>query len=295
MNHIRACAAAAAILTLCGPLPAALANSVTQPGSTVGSAAGAPLPEGFYFVNTASWGVRDPDTGLFVDHPVLTWATPWMVLGARFQVVAELAFNSHIIPGQSYATGQYNPLLFGQLAWDLGNGWGFSYAFGGYFEIHQPLAWSSPSVNQRFALSYTGGGWNLTANLIYGIQLDSVTGSAQTSACPAPFSQNGCNPDFLNLDLTATKKFGQWELGPVAFGSTDLNSPIASYARQSQFAVGGLVGYDLGRARMQIYLTRDVYERNYGGRDTRLWGRVSVPLWTASAGASTPPAIVRRH
>ena len=38
---------------------------------------------------------------------------------------------------------------------------------------------------------------------------------------------NGCNPDFLNVDLTATRKFGDWEFGVVAFGSTDLiPSPI---------------------------------------------------------------------
>ena len=46
-------------------------------------------------------------------------------------------------------------------------------------------------------------------------------------------------PDFLNLDLTATKKFGKWELGPVAFGSTDLPTRNPTYLRQGQFAVGG--------------------------------------------------------
>jgi hypothetical protein len=35
---------------------------------------------------------------------------------------------------------------------------------------------------------------------------------------PAPFALNGCNPDFLNVDLTATRKFGDWEAGLVAFG-----------------------------------------------------------------------------
>jgi hypothetical protein len=29
---------------------------------------------------------------------------------------------------------------------------------------------------------------------------------------------NGCNPDFLNVDLTASRKFGDWEFGLVAFG-----------------------------------------------------------------------------
>jgi hypothetical protein len=45
----------------------ALAGSVTQPGSTLGTAPGAPLSEGFYFSNTPDWGVRDPSTRLFVD------------------------------------------------------------------------------------------------------------------------------------------------------------------------------------------------------------------------------------
>jgi hypothetical protein len=73
--------------------------------------------------------------------------------------------------------------MFGQLAWDLGNGFGFSYALGSHFDVDQPVAFSSTSLNQRFALSYTAHSWELTPNVIYGTQ----------------------------LDLTATKKFGKWE------------------------------------------------------------------------------------
>jgi len=36
--------------------------------------------------------------------------------------------------------------------------------------------------------------------------------------CPTPFALNGCNPDFLNVDLTASRKFGDWEFGLVASG-----------------------------------------------------------------------------
>jgi len=278
------------MLPLGGPFSAALANSVTQPGSTLGTAPGAPLAEGFYFSNTADWGFRDPSTGLFVDHPIYIWSTPWMILGARFQVMAETAFNANEHNG-AQADGFYNPLLTGQLAWDLGNGFGLSYTLGAYFNVEQELAWSSSSINQRLALSYAGDGWNLTANLIYGTQLDAVTDRPQISACPTPFGLNGCNPDFINIDLTATKKFDRWELGPVAFGSMDVSRPVASYDKQSQFAAGGLVGYDFGPVRLQAYVTRDVYEQNYSGHDTRGWGRVTVPLWTASAASA--PALPR--
>jgi Putative MetA-pathway of phenol degradation len=65
----------------------------------------------------------------------------------------------------------------------------------------------------------------------------------------------------------------------VAYGSTDLTSPIATYQKQSQFAVGGLVGYDFGPIKLQAYATTDVTDRNYGGRDTRGWLRASIPIW----------------
>ena len=44
MNYIKICLAAACILRLCGPFSVALAGSVTQPGSTLGTAPGVPLP-----------------------------------------------------------------------------------------------------------------------------------------------------------------------------------------------------------------------------------------------------------
>jgi Putative MetA-pathway of phenol degradation len=130
------------------------------------------------------------------------------------------------------------------------------------------------------APSYTGNDWNLTANVIYGIQLDQVTNRPQISPCPAPFGFNGCNPDFINIDLTAVKKFGKWQLGPGAYGSSDLTRPIAGYQQQTQFAAGALFGYDFGLLTLQAYATTDVVEHNYGGRDTRGWFRMIVPLWT---------------
>ena len=282
----------AGALCLCLTAPA-LAGSVTQPGETVGIAAGAPLPPGFYFVNTGEWGCRNtsPDsTCVGVDIPVVAWSTPWTLLGARLQFLVATPVVEVGVHNTSYVSGIYNPLVSGQLAWDLGNGWGFSYLLGAYFGVNSPVAFDSTSLNQRFALSYTGNGWNLTANAIWGIQFDSVT-NCNPAFNPA-FSVGPCsiNPNFLNVDLTATKKFGKWEIGPVGYYSTDLNSPLAGYQKQSQFAVGGLVGYDFGPVILQAYLTTDVYEKNYGGHDTRFWARVIVPLGNPFATASAAPA-----
>jgi hypothetical protein len=273
--------AAAGMLSLCSTVPA-LAGSVTQPGETVGIATGAPLPPGIYFVNTLDFGCRDTEpnntcSGLTI--PVVAWSTPWTIFGARLQFLAAApALESGVVNGGPYDASFYNPAFFGQLAWDLGGGWGFSYLIGAYFDVHESLAWSDTSLNQRLAVSYTGGGWNITANLIYMTHADNITNRPQLSPCPAPLPANGCNPDSLNLDLTFTKKFGKWEFGPVAYGSWDLTDPIPQYQQQRQFAVGGLVGYDFGNVTLQSYLTTVVSQDNFGGDDTRLWTRVIIPL-----------------
>jgi hypothetical protein len=223
----------ASALSICTGISTAIAGSVTQPGELVGIPSGTPLPPGLYFANTADWGCRNtnPTSCLGITIPVVTWSTPWMFLGARVQFFSVTPVIETGVQNTSYNASIYNPAMFGQLAWDLGNGFGFSYALGAYFGIDQPVAWSSTSLNQRFALSYTANGWNLTTNVVYGNQFDSITNRPQISPCPAPFGFNGCNPDFINVDLTATKKFGKWEFGAVAYGSTDLTSPIAGYLK----------------------------------------------------------------
>ena len=192
----------------------------------------------------------------------------------------------------AHANGLFNSYGGVQLAWDLGNGWGFSYLLGGYTTSDQSVAFSSGSLNQRFALSYTADGWDLTANAIWGIQFDQVTGKPQISPCPVSlaFPNNGCNPNFLNVDLTATKKFGKWEVGPVGYYSTDLSAPVSDYQKQSQFALGGLIGYYFDRAILQAYVTSDVYEKNYGGKEVRGSFRIIIPLGNPSGGPS-PPAM----
>ena len=84
----------------------------------------------------------------------------------------------------------------------------------------------------------------------------------------------------VNLDLTATKKFGPWEIGAVAHSARPkiFNQQVPTYLKQSQFAVGGLVGYDFGPFSVQAYVTTDVAEEDSGGEDTRGILRVRIPL-----------------
>jgi hypothetical protein len=86
-------------------------------------------------------------------------------------------------------------------------------------------AFSDTSLNQRFALSYTANDWALTANVIWGIHMNSVTDRPQLSPCPIPVSAAfptglGCNPDFINVDLTAGRSFGKWQVAWVGYYSS---------------------------------------------------------------------------
>lgn len=262
----------------------AYGGSVTEPGETLGAATGAPAPPGIYLVDTSNWGCRntDPqDTCVGVTIPLVVWSTPWKILGGRLQpALASATWVGVDVENTTNFSGWFNPYADIQLAWDLGDGWGFSALLGYYLDVHSSVAFSSDTLNPRFALSYTGNHWNLTANVIFGFQFDQVTSRPQTSPCPVSvaFPSNGCNPNFLNIDLTATKTFGKWQLGPVGYYSSDLSTPVPAYRKQSQFALGGLIGYDFGRAILQGYVTTDVYENNYGGYDTRGWARIIVPV-----------------
>src|SRR5258708_29622241 len=189
-----------------------LTCSGQQPGETVGAPSGASAPPGFYFANKANWGCRNTSQEgrcVCIDIPVLAWSTPWTIFGARLQL-----FSAGIIPVEvgvhntTYFSGLFNPFASAQLAWDLGNGWGFSYLLGGYFDVSSPVAYSSNSLNQRFPLSYTNNRWDLTANVISVIQLDQRDSRAQTAPCPVSpaFPSNGPSPNFINVSPTPTNK-----------------------------------------------------------------------------------------
>ena len=259
----------------------AFAGSAAQPGQTVGQAPGVPLAIGLYFIDTSSFGSRDVtprSTDSNINLPSFIWATPVEVIDGRLQFVVLQPITASSTRGASYQSGFGQTLLAAQVAWKLGHDLNFSYLLGAYLPSDTKIVIQNAVLHQRFAISYNGNGWNLTANFLYGTFFDttSPTGSFY--------------PDFLNLDLTATKHFGKWETGPVAFGSTDLPTTNQAYARQGQFAVGGLVGYNFGLVNLQAYVTRDVVQRNYGGLETRGWLRVTVPIYQGDGEAAAPAA-----
>lgn len=262
----------------------AMAGSATLPGITVGGAAGEPIPPGFYFIDTGTWGSRDQPGGgskaVGVEAPVLVWSTPWTILGANLQLAVatpavEVGIQSKA--GDLYLDSMFNPYLGGTLAWKLGNGFAFSYTLGGYVATDAQTADPSGVIEQRFALTYLHDGWNFTANAMYGVETSKAVGSA------AGF------PDYFNLDLTATKTIGKWTVGAVGFYAADVspNQQLGGL-KSSEFALGALAGYNWGPVVTNVFITHDVAQTNLGGSDTRIWGQIVIPLGNpfASSGSS---------
>lgn len=260
-GHARALVAAAMLACLA---TSSRAGSVLQPGITVGTSPGSPKSEGLYLSNTSDYGERTrAPGGLFVDLPVLTYASPITFYETRLQFV----FSQPLAEPTGTSNDHFfaNSTLFSaQLARSIGDGLGISYLAG--IRVPEPdgSAYHEASFEQRGAISYTKNGYDLTVNVINGVFTANRT----------------AYPGWVNVDLTATKIFNRVEVGPVAFGSSDTNSPFLGYKRQSQVAVGGLIGYHFDNSlTFQAYVTRDVYVRNYPGYDTRGWFRFSLPLY----------------
>ncbi len=277
------------------------AASQEPPGWTAGLALGAPLPEGVYFIDTASvggWrGIDDSQSNLFINVPLIAWSTPWTLPGGgRIEFLGALPEISGGVPqlgpswsGRDY-TALYNPVAYIGAAWDLGNGFGFSAFIGGWAPVDNQLrlfGFDSWVLSERVNLSYVANGWKLAANLSFG--QPGNTGAATVFIPSGPGALGQILPDYFNYDLTATKTIGKWEVGVVAYGSTDTSkAPWNSLTsvEQSQFAIGGLIGYSFPGITLQLYAATDVYSSNYynlsdGSKsyETRVWTRAIIPLW----------------
>jgi hypothetical protein len=281
-------ASAVGAISLCGMATASFAGSEIFPGISAGIPLGAPLPQGVFVIDLPSFGYRDAFPGQSVGALVpawVIWSTPWDVLGGHvlFDVASPMANVNVHNPANINRGGFANPLVEGQLKWNLGGGFFGGFQAGAYLPVQDDLTLLGISRNFASfqgiaALSYLADGWDLSSTLIYG------TGQSGSVA-----DLGSWGTSWINLDLTATKKFGKFEIGAVGFGSWDLDAPYVGYAKQTQFALGGLVGYDFGTVNLALKLTRTVAETNYGGYDTRGWANIIIPIWVA---APTPPAAV---
>ncbi|MCJ2135256.1 transporter [Methylobacterium sp. J-026] len=323
-------AAGAVALTVGMTSTIAQAQTTTVPGEQVGLAVGAPLPEGIYAINTFTYrrtdGRNDADTA--VNIPVLVWSTPLVPLGGRVELLVApptvFAFTRNPA-GQANKDISINVGTFvgGIWAFDLGSNFGVSLLGGVYLNdldgdrgsingrVVNGVVTGTPVLPQlssntyRFGVagSYTGDGWNITGNLTANIYDSPGRFPGQVGAAIGPLRLS----DALNFDITATKKFGNFEIGPVAYGTYnfDISQYSAAAGNRGRFAIGGLVGYDFKIFTVQAYVARDVvtgasytnaFGRTRSDYSTDGWIRFIVPLYSPVAAASPIPApLVRKY
>ena len=285
----------------------ASAEPVNPNGWTADLQLAAPLPEGLFFIDTGTYFERSP-TGsnptidAVVNIPVLVWSTPVTLLGGRLEAIGTAPEVGVGVnpggPGSAYFRAMYNPAGLVGMAWDLGGGFSFADFVGGFIPVNTEVGnignLGSPvggvggnfwTFTEEASVAYNHDGWSLSANFFY----DHSGNDLSTGL----YNQ----PDTADVDFAATKHFDKLEIGLVGYASTDLNganwNTVAGVVHyQSQLALGGLVGYDFGPVIGQLYVTRDVYEDNYTGYDTRVWGRLVIPLWTAPKPA---PAVTAKY
>ncbi len=297
-------------------------------GETDGTAFGAPLPEGVFAVDLEGYGQRDidanhnfntilgpvpggngnaspgPGPNLSINIPDVVWSTPITFYDTRLEflysapVVSTIGGEKNgIPPGLTNRTDVFNQAFGPIFAHSFGNG--FNAAL---ITFVRPPAPFSGFVNHtyadlRTAFSYVKNGYDFTVVFGYTGTFGGHQGGRQGTLSPVLG-----NADAVDIDFTATKKFGQFEFGVVGFAFTDintrgdnstilLNGQTASL-RGGAIAVGGLVGYDFGRFSVQGYATREVAGRNqeiipglggFRNLETRGFLRIVLPLYVAPA------------
>ena len=300
-------------------------------GSTMGDPVGAAPPPGWYFENTLLFApeivgngqVKGLRVDALVDIPLLVWSPGWSFLGASYYAYAsQPSFNLtawfSTATGVPNAPAQFFPTLHNTyvnpvaLSWNLGGGLFASGAFGMYIPdgsrynlTANPDYWT---FEPHGAVSYLAGGWDLTAHFLYDFNTASAGHASPFAGTPAAIFGNGYRSgDQAFLDITATKKYGKWEIGPVAYfeWQTTADQPgggltcqqmqavtTVACGRATDYALGGLIGYDWGPVALKMIMTESFYHADELG-GFALWTKLVIPL-SANDAPSSKPMVAKR-
>jgi hypothetical protein len=209
----------------------------------------------------------------------------WQFLGATYDAVivvpAVEASLSGPFGGQQggIANIYFDPV---ELSWRLGDSGFFIKANFGFYAptgmISGPtglggggLPWWS--FQPGLVISYLKDGWNLTASSYVEINTKN----------PYTDYRSGT---LLDIELTATKAFGQWTAGPVGYYAAQITDDKSSsyygnainFNRYNKIAVGALVGYNFGPVQLNVWALKEVSVGVSGG---------SVPVLPGVDTAST--------
>jgi hypothetical protein len=293
----------------------------------MGDPVAAAPPPGVYFENTSlvaqhtvgNGQIAGLNVNAMVDVPVFLWSPGWNFLGANYMAyAAQPVFNltgwfSNLSPNVPYTPSQFFPTIHNTfvnplaLSWNLGGGLFVMGGFGVFIPdgsrydlTANPDYWT---FEPHAAVSYLAGGWDLTAHFVYDINTASAGHSSPFAGTIAsPFGIGYRSGDQLFLDVTATKKFGKWEIGPVAYfewQTTDdrpgsgfscaqmLSATGVGCGRATDYAIGALVGYDWGPVALKVAVTDTFYHADELG-GLAVWTKLAFPLWNPEAPAKKP-------
>ena len=306
------------------------ASFTILPGTTMGLPFAYTGTPGVYFYSLGNYGTVNlphdvqPNVGrgpasikadVGDEVPAIVWTTPWKLFGASYAVLVSQPLVSvqayGEIPGVGWHTSQAGGLRNTivapiNLSWHLGNGWNVGAGLNlsipdarttgvnGLDSGGQPYWTLEPTVG----VSYLHNGFDLSATLLY----DFYTANRYSGVT---------NGQALYLDLTATKKFGHFEIGPVAYmalqttrdtGGNPLEflatrgavnscepEPINVYnycVQAAKAGVGGKIGYDFGQGELALIGSQSVYSHGQGGSDGwRIWTQFTWKLYNDSGAA----------
>jgi hypothetical protein len=295
-----------------------------KPGVFIGSSAGVPPPGIYMFdqVFTYQTNVAGPVTGAIgtkngvqaaVDIQGFVFVPGWTFLGATYDAVFAQPFGMVSIgrplssnPGTiDMFSGVHNTYFVPvELSWKLGTS-GFAVKTGlGIFAptgtVQGGTGLSIPGVtgisNNGFSnfgnkywtfqpeliVSYLGGGYNLSAALYWEIN----TANSQ---------DNYTQGSLFHADFTATKTFGKWTLGPVAYYVTQFSDDkcpvgvctalhpfgiVGNTQRYQLFGLGGLVEYNFGPASLSVWATQEIVAKASGASLASLGSPVDLSATT---------------
>jgi hypothetical protein len=266
------------------------AADLHPPGVTIGTPGGGAPPEGlFLHVTTSYYDAETVDrngnangTHLKTSSltPTLIWSTGWEFLGGRHFMIANLPIVNADVRGPQQSsdnTGLFN-FYFSPigLSWTLAPGIFVSAGSGVYLPTTTGGVGNNfQTFEQQLGFGYLRDGWNLSVNAFYDINSTHKRTQYATG-------------NRFYADFTATKKFGEWEIGPVGYvveqTTDDSNSGMSygpfkpTFGKVHRVAVGGLVGYDFGPLTLKGYVTSEIYARN-GASGVRGWIGFDIPLW----------------
>jgi hypothetical protein len=272
-----------------------------KPGIFLGASAGVPPPGIYMFdqVFTYQTNVAGPVTSVLGNKNGVQNATDvqgflfvpgWTFLGATYDAVlaqpvgmVSVGRPQTLVPGQiDMFSGVHNTYIAPvELSWNFKNGFLIKAGLGMFIPdgtVQGVTALNIPGVtglsSNGFAnfgqkywtfqpeviFSYLGGGYNLSA---------AIYGEFNTANQQDNYTQG----NIFHADFTATKTFGKWTIGPVAYYAAQVSDDkcpigvctalhplgiVGNPQRYQLFAVGGLVEYNFGPASLSVWATQEV-------------------------------------